>query len=66
MCVCVAYQKILSWEPLIELGKLNYTDESTPPFTLGDVVAMEMVIRYSGPKVSFFSSFAVKNSLAIG
>ena len=53
-----AYQKILSWEPLLELVSINFVEEAERKssggcsLTVGDSLAMKIVINYNGPKVS--------------
>ena len=56
-----AYQKILSWEPLLELVSIDFVEESERKgssgctLTVGDSLAMKIVINYNGPKVSALS-----------
>ena len=50
----LAYQKILSWEPLLELVSIDFVEEErkNSSLTVGDSLAMKIVINYNGPKVS--------------
>ena len=50
----LAYQKILSWEPLLELVSIDFVEEErkSSSLTVGDSLAMKIVINYNGPKVS--------------
>lgn len=48
---CVAYQKLLSWEPLLELVKMEVV-EKKETYSTEDTVQLDLVIRMHGPKVS--------------
>ena len=48
----LAYQKILSWEPLLELVSIDFEGERKSNLTVGDSLAMKVVVNYNGPKVS--------------
>ena len=48
----LAYQKILSWEPLLELVFIDFEGERKSNLTVGDSLAMKVVVNYNGPKVS--------------
>ena len=47
----VAYQKLLNWEPLLELTKLEIVDKEQV-YSTGDPVQMELLVTLHGPKVS--------------
>ena len=55
--ICSAYQKILSWEPLLELVSIGFVGEAerkSSSLTVGDTLAMKVAINYNGPKVSWY------------
>lgn len=50
LCYSLAYQKLLNWEPLLELVKMESSCEGHT-FLADDTLEMELVVRFHGPKV---------------